>query len=218
MSNVSDTDSVMAVRQRIALLTDAALCGNWSENAGASVLQAMGRSEVRAKACDIPAAMEMVSLLQLYSQTANVTCVDSIGEFGDDDVDLVPGIVTTGNKLLLKLDVPAGDLEYIAHWISDALPSAELKAMPGILVIPFTIEVIENPNEEPQSALFPDWMSVFYPHGNEDHAFPILVLKSVLTSDSFLNDWVNLAVARLSVYGLPRKKAESFISKGVGEI
>ena len=61
-------------------------------------------------------------------------------------------------------------------------------------------------------------MSVFYPYGNEDHAFPILVLKSVLTSDSFSNDWVNLAVARLSVYGLPRKKAESFISKGVGEI
>lgn len=95
------------------------------------------------------------------------------------------------------------------------LPSAKIKAMPGLLVLPFTIENTGE-GDAAQAVLFPDWMAVFYPHSRHEHAFPILALRSVLSHDAFGGDWVDAAVGRMGFYGLPRNLAEHFVAKGMG--
>ena len=140
--------------------------------------------------------------------------VPELGEIGSQDVELSPGIVWGGSKLLALLDIPAGAFEEMAHWIADSLPSAKIRAMPGVLALPFTIEN-QGDGDDAQAVLFPDWIAVFYPHARAEHAFPILTLRSVLASDAFGGDWVDAAVGRMGFYGLPRQLAEQFVSKGV---
>ena len=112
------------------------------------------------------------------------------------------------------LDVPVGAFEDIAHWVADSLPSAKIKAMPGVLTLPFTIESTSE-GDEVKAVLFPDWVTVFYPHGCQEHAFPILALRSVLSNEAFGGDWVDAAVGRMGFYGLPWKFAEHFVARGM---
>ena len=109
-------------------------------------------------------------------------------------------------------DIPANTFGDIAYWIADNLPSPQIKAMPGLLALPFTIEKVGD-GAEAQEVLFPEWFAVFYPHAKPEHAFPILALRSVLSHAEFGGDWVNAAVGRMGFYGLPRKVAEQFVAK-----
>jgi len=194
---------VEAIKARIASLTDVALCGDWQGGDAASVLQVMGRDTLRAR--DVPVATEMIALLQHFASRLDLRESVTVGE-----IDLVPGVVWNTDKLLLLVDVPVGALGDIAHWIADSLPSAKIKAMPGVLALPFTIEAM---GDEARAVLFPDWFAVFYPNGNPEYAFPILTLRSVLSHDAF-GDWVDAAVGRMGFYGLPRKLAEQFVNSG----
>ena len=199
-----------AIRAEIATLTDAAMCGDWEFGEAASVLRAMGRNTLQAK--DVPGAMEMVALLQHFAPRLRVMDTSSLGEDGKD-VELAQGIVWGSGKLLLLIEIPVGEFENIAYWVADTLPSSKIKAMPGVLALPFTVE---SPGEDGSGhrVLFPDWFAVFYPHGKAEHAFATLVLRSMLSHEALGGDWVDVAVSRMSFYGLPRKLAEQFVSRG----
>lgn len=179
-------------RAQIAMLTDAALCGDWAGGASASVLGVMGCSAPKAR--DVPVAMEMVSLLQHFSMSHSMHGFAPQGE----SLALAPGIAWCGSRALLLIEVGAGAFEEIAYWISDRLPSAQIKAMPGILALPFTVE-----SPAAGAMLFPDWFAVFYPHGRQEHAFPILALQSALAHEDIGADWVAAALGRMGFYGLP---------------
>lgn len=199
-----------AIRAEIATLTDAAMCGDWEFGEAASVLRAMGRNTLQAK--DVPGAMEMVALLQHFAPRLRVIDTSSLGEDGKD-VELAQGIVWGSGKLLLLIEIPVGEFENIAYWVADTLPSSKIKAMPGVLALPFTVE---SPGEDGNGhrVLFPDWFAVFYPHGKAEHAFATLVLRSMLSHEALGGDWVDVAVSRMGFYGLPRQLAEQFVSKG----
>ena len=191
------------IRNSIASLTDAALGGDWKDGDG-SILKVMGRNAVHAR--DVPVATEMIALLQHFVSDLEIRPAPALGHDHAPDVSLSPGIVWGDGKFLLLLDVPADTFEYLAHWIADRLPSAQIKAMPGVLALPFTIEPKGDDN---RLFLFPDWFSVFYPYGRKESAFPILGLQSVLMNESFGGDWVKAAVGRMGFYSLPRQAAES---------
>ena len=82
---------VVAIRSVIASLTDAAMCGDWQRSDAASVLRVMGRNPLQAR--DVPVAMEMIALLQHFSTRLDVRDVPGLGEEGEEDVELAPGIV-----------------------------------------------------------------------------------------------------------------------------
>ena len=212
---MQESIEAFAIRSVIASLTNAAMGGDWEADDKASVLQVMGRDPLKAR--DVPVAMEMVALLQHFVDRLAVRDVPEMGEVGSQDVGLSPGIVWGGSKLLALLEIPAGAFEEMAHWIADSLPSAKIRAMPGVLALPFTIEN-KGEGEDAQAVLFPDWIAVFYPHARAEHAFPILTLRSVLANDAFGGDWVDAAVGRMGFYGLPRKLAEQFVSRGTASI
>lgn len=212
---MQDSIEAFAIRSVIASLTNAAMGGDWEAGDKASVLQVMGCDPLKAR--DVPVAMEMVALLQHFADRLAVRDVPEMGEVGSQDVELSPGIVWGGSKLLALLDIPAGAFEEMAHWIADSLPSAKIRAMPGVLALPFTIEN-KGEGEDAQAVLFPDWIAAFYPHARAEHAFPILTLRSVLANEAFGGDWVDAAVGRMGFYGLPRKLAEQFVSKGTAPI
>lgn len=153
---MADSMQAVAIRSVIASLTDAAMCGDWQGSDAASVLRVMGRNPLKAR--DVPVAMEMIALLQHFSTRLDVRDVPGLGEEGEEDVELAPGIVWGGSKLLVLLDVPAGTFEDIAHWVADSLPSAKIKAMPGVLALPFTIESTGE-GDEAKAVLFPDWVA-----------------------------------------------------------
>lgn len=192
----------------IESLAQGAMCGDWEHSETASILRAMGRKVVESK--DVPVAMEMVALLQHFAPRLPVS------HQGDGDVALAPGVVWGDSRLLLLLDVPAESFGDMAHWIADSMPSAKIKALPGLLALPFSIEdPAKESSNNAQAALFPEWFAVFYPYAKPEHAFPILTLRSVLSHDAFGGDWVSAAVGRMGHYGLPRKQAEESLSKKI---
>lgn len=197
----------------IEALTNAALCGEvlYRDMAQASVLRTMGNSALQSR--DVPVAMEMIALLQHFAPRLGVLDNTGLGDDGQD-VELAPGVLWGGSKLLLLIDVPAGQFEDISHWVADSLPSAKIKAMPGILALPFTIEQ-KGDEADAQALLFPEYFAVFYPHGKADNAFLTLTMRSVLEHEAIGGDWVDAAVARMGFYGLPRRLAEQFVSRGV---
>ena len=100
---MADSIHSMAIRSVIASLSDAAMCGDWQGSDKASVLRAMGRDSLQAR--DVPVAMEMIALLQHFATRLDVRDVPGLGEEGKEDVELAPGIVWGGSKLLVLLTV-----------------------------------------------------------------------------------------------------------------
>lgn len=199
----------LVIRAQIAALTDAALCGDWAVSTSPSVLRAMGQDSLKAR--DIPVAMEMIALLQHFGATLPVR-LEALG--GEAAIDLQGGVVwDQSGKLVLMLPVEAGALNETAHWLADALPSQKLRAMAGVLALPFTVEP-HGEGDEAEAVLFPEWFAVYYPYGRASHAFPILALRSILHHGEFGGDWVNVAVGRMAHYSLPREVAEQFVSHG----
>ena len=189
---MADIPEHAAVRGQIASLADAALCGDWAGGGPDSVLRAMGCSASKAR--DVPVAMEMIALLQHFAKSHALQGFPSEGA----PMALAPGIAWDGSRAVLLLDVAAGSFDEIAYWIGDRLPSAQVKAMPGVLALPFTVE-----SPAAGAMLFPDWFAVFYPHGRPSHAFPVLALQSAMAHEDIGADWVGAALGRMAFYGLP---------------
>lgn len=149
---------------------------------------------------DVPCAFEVYSLLHHYLDSLSM-------EMAQDGhvVNLRHSIQFNEQhqRLMLMINVGANELEYVAHWIADRLPSNQVKAMAGILVVPFMIETWDD-----KKHLIPEWCAAFYVSGNADHCVPILVMQSVLSNNQFGGDWVESALNRLEVFGLPVGKAK----------
>lgn len=156
-------------------------------------------------AADIPAVFEYFSLLEHVITTCKPL------ETGKDENPLkfsVNGLstgvyVTEAQKqLLLAIKVEAGMLSYVAHWITETIPSDKIKALPGTLVIPFALEDHNN-----ESFLLPEWCAAFYVDSEDDKCIPVITLRSVLHTESIPPDWTLSALYRLHSYGLDVDKA-----------
>ena len=131
---MKDSIEAFAIRSVIASLTNAAMGGDWEANEQPSVLQVMGRDP--AKARDVPVAMEMVALLQHFADRLAVRDVPELGEIGSQDVELSPGIVWGGSKLLALLDIPAGAFEEMAIGLPTAFRAQRSGRCPVCLPCP----------------------------------------------------------------------------------
>lgn len=156
---------------------------------------------------DIPAAFEMYSLLEFYSQSSNMVQADLFpGEHSGPTLVLEPSIVFdhaqdgTG-RVVAFIPIQPGDLSLIAMWLSESLCSPHVQGLPGLLALPFTIERHNN-----QLMLLPSWFAAFYVDGSAETCVPILAMKSVLSHDQF-GDWAQTALHGLSGFGMPTKHA-----------
>lgn len=150
---------------------------------------------------DVPYAFEVYSLLHHYLDSLNMEMMQ------DGDVANLRHSIQFDEqrqRLMLMINVGANELEYVAHWIADRLPSNQVKSMAGILVVPFIIETLDDIKH-----LIPEWCAAFYVSGNADHCVPILVMQSILGNSQFGGDWVESALNRLEVFGLLVGKAKS---------
>ncbi len=167
------------------------------KDGGFLAVMSKGSSMVRQ---DIPAAFEMCGLLHHYLAKYPVQQAN----FESADVLLSPSVqYDPGRKaVVLLMQIEAETLQYVACAIADNLRSDKVKAMPGVLAIPFAIETFEG-----EQFLLPEWFVAFYVDGNEDQCVPLLTGRSV-TDDQRFGDWVNIAVERMAVFGLPRSAAQ----------
>jgi len=154
---------------------------------------------------DVPAAYEMYTLLMHYLTTLPLF----VGPLGAVDTILAPAIhfdVEAGRVLAL---VPIGEqeMELVAHWLADGLRSSTVKAMAGLIAMPFSIEEHDGVKH-----LIPEWFAAFYVGGNEDHCVPMLSLRSV-TLDERFGDWVAVALERMKIFGMPSDSAQNAMSQ-----
>jgi hypothetical protein len=180
----------MEPRQHIAALTARAIGDD-----GFISLMARQRPSI---ATDVPAAFEMYALLEHGLGRYPFSVVT-----GAIDVhDLRAGVRydQASGRLLALVPVGQGELPYVAHWISNQLLSERVRAMPGLLALPFAVE-----QHDGQTHLLPEWFCAYYVDGMAVHCVPLLALKSVVDDERF-DDWVGTAIARMDAYGLPRAK------------
>ena len=100
------------------------------------------------------------------------------------------------------IPVATGQMELIAYWIAEGIPSSSLKARPGLLALPFSIETHGE-----LRLLLPEWFGVYYVNSSIDEGFPVLALRSVTLDERFA-DWVKVATTRMPLFGLPAKRPE----------
>ncbi|MFP3996362.1 hypothetical protein SHV74_17620 [Pseudomonas capeferrum] len=179
-----------------------AISGNVFAQSGGGFVSVMAKSTPAIQK-DIPAAFEMYTLLEHFLKTLPIRH-EALG-FGAPTINLEPGIVVShdGGKVIALLPIQANQLGDVAFWLADALPSREVKAMPGTLALMFTVETHDAINH-----LLPEWLAAFYVQGDARHCVPILALKSVLEDERFGGDWVAVAVHRLTEFALPQAAAE----------
>lgn len=151
---------------------------------------------------DIPAAFEAYTLLEHFiSKIPLIHCHSSY--------EIIPSIVALPNdKLVALFPIEDAELAIVAHWLTSNLVSDIVKQMPGVLAIPFSIEMHEE-----TEFLLPEWFGVFYVDSDSNHGIPILTLRSILNDTHFQGDWVNIALERMSAFGLPADKAKEAVKE-----
>ncbi len=165
-------------------------------------LQVMGQKDSRAVQTDIPAACEMLTLLQHYLDRLPVTEVVLTEDL--PEIELTPGVLYDGEhkRVVALIACEADTLPYVAHYVADRIPSAELKGRAGTLALSFVIEAHGEAEH-----LIPEWHAAWYVNHAPEHCIPVLALKSVLQDEHFSGDWVDAALQRMGVFRLPRAKA-----------
>ncbi|WP_426810504.1 hypothetical protein ABOC32_06680 [Pseudomonas sp. WOUb67] len=179
-----------------------AISGDVLAQAGGGFVSVMAKSAPAIQK-DIPAAFEMYTLLEHFLKSLPIRQA-TIG-YGAQMLDLEPGIVVDhdGHKVVALLPIQAGQLGEVAFWLADALPSREVKTLPGMLALVFSVETHEDIKH-----LLPEWVAAFYVQGQARHCVPILALKSVLEDKHFGGDWVAVALHRLASFALPQADAQ----------
>lgn len=179
-----------------------AISGDVFEQSGGGFVGVMAKS-VPAIQKDIPAAFEMYTLLGHFLKSLPLR--QGRLTFDAATLMLEPGIVVDSEegKVVALLPVQAHQLSEVAFWLADALPSREVKAMPGMLALMFTVETHDEVKH-----LLPEWLAAFYVQGDGRHCVPILALKSVLEDERFGGDWVAVALHRLTEFALPQADAQ----------
>lgn len=145
----------------------------------------------------------MYTLLSYYLDQLPIYAVDLISA----DVLLTPAVLydEPAGKLAALLPVQSGELDLLAYWVAGGIRSDTVRALPGILALPFSIETHNDVRH-----LIPEWFAAFYVRGSEDHCVPSLTMRSI-TLDERLGDWVSVALECMGVFGLPSAAASSAI-------
>lgn len=165
-------------------------------------LRVMGQKDSRAVQTDIPAACEMLTLLQHYLYHLPITEMELTEEL--PEIALTPGVLVDAarKRVLLLVACEADTLPYLAHYVADRIPSNELKSRAGTLALSFVIETHGDCEH-----LIPEWHAAWYVANDPGHCIPVLALRSVLQDEQFSGDWVDVAMHRMGVFRLPRAAA-----------
>jgi len=190
-------------RQELQTLAEAAISGDVLTGEGSGFMTAVMGRQKKLVQQDIPAAMEMYTLLSHFLARLPLHAVT----FEGADVLLAPSILfdEPAGKVVALVPIGADELSLVALWIAAGIRSETVRKMAGVLALPFSIEM----HSETQ-VLVPEWFAAFYVSGNEDHCVPTLIMQSVMDDDRF-RDWVAVALERMSVFGLPNASAKGAI-------
>jgi hypothetical protein len=177
-------------------LIDIAISADSASADAGGFLSVMSRNKPHIRQ-DIPAAFEMYTLLSHHLLTLPLRLLP----LEDACLALTPGIAfdAPSGRVVALLPVEARQLELVAYWLTDGLQSDTVRAMAGVLALPFSIEV----HNEVQW-LVPEWFAAFYIDMDSpgQRCVPILALRSVIQDERF-SDWVVIARQRMRVFGLP---------------
>jgi hypothetical protein len=185
------------MQTELVTLIHQAVGGDVLSNSGGGFIQVMAKSNPAINR-DIPAAFEAYSLLEhLAERFPTSECWPQSGAS-------VPsrGVHRDTARVLGCLDVGAGELPFVAHWLSNNVLSEKAKALPGRLVMAFTIETHDG-----QEHLLPEWWAAYFVDGDAKHCIPLLTLPSI-TDDPRFADWVNVALHRMAHFDLPVEAAQ----------
>jgi len=187
----------------ISAMIETAIGGDVISNEGGGFMSVMAKSTPGIRQ-DIPAAFEAYTLLsycldRLPVHTASLNADAPV-------IDLSPAVLHDpgAGRLVALLPIAATQLPVVAYWLTDHMHSAQIKQMPGLLALPFSIETHAGTEH-----LLPEWYAAFYVHGEPGHCIPILALRSVLTDQRFGGDWVSVALERMTTFALPQVQARS---------
>jgi hypothetical protein len=191
--------NTLSLRGELLSLIEAAIAGDLLNEDRCGFVTVMARSKPHIRQ-DIPAAFEMYTLLTHYLGTLPLHAVT----LGCSEVPLAPGILfdVPSGRLLVLIPVDAHQMEDIAYWVASGVRSPAVKAMAGLLALPFSIEAREETRH-----LIPEWFAAFYVGGSADHCVPVLALRSIVLDPRFA-DWVAVALERMPVFGLPCARAD----------
>jgi hypothetical protein len=186
--------------KEIRAMIHSAIGGDVLSNEGGGFISVMAKKRESNTRIDIPVAFECYSLLEYALNTCDTpaTIDDMI-----DPATCGTSIHTRDDKLVCCIDVAEGALPYVAHWASDRLAhiSRSTAQYPGTLCIPFCLLQDHAP-----TILMPEWCAAFYVRGHREQCIPLLMMQSTQTNPQFEN-WINVALHRLSSFGLPVDKA-----------
>ena len=190
------------MKNEIRDMIDSATSGDVLSDEGGGFVYIMSKKSPGIKQ-DIAAAFESYSLLSHYLDSIPVHPVSL--EKAESLQELSPGVIYDKDMGKLVALLPIGDeeLNLIAYWITDSMQSDSIKKMAGVLALPFAIE-----EHAEVKHLIPEWFAAFYVNGSKDHCIPILALKSVLLDQQIGNDWVTVALERMTSFALPQDNAQ----------
>lgn len=194
MPNQSPTDRQATLQG----LVEAALGGDvlTETDGGFIAVMSKGNPQIRR---DIPAAFEMYGLLS----HCLTTLPTGVAALATSEVRLAPGVLTdeSVSRVVAMVPVDAGQLQWVAHWVADSLPSDTVRNMPGLLALPFEVQEHDGVRH-----LIPEWFAAYYVGSAKEHCVPVLTLRSV-TLDARFADWVSIALERMGTFGLPCEHA-----------
>jgi len=194
------------MKDRIQAMIQAAISGDTLFGKGIRFVSVMGRNSLNIQQ-DIPAAFEAYTLLSHFLETLPVR--SALLNPTHRITNLSPVILydTVTGRVVGLLPIEAAQLTAVAHWLIDHMPSDQVKKMPGLLAIPFSIE-----QHAGMECLLPEWFAAFYVHSEPNHCIPILTLRSVLSDHRFGGDWVNVALERMALFALPQQQATNAVA------
>lgn len=187
-------------RVEIEQLVERALGADVLADSGTGVIAIMSRSNPQVRQ-DVAAAFEMLALLAhfLPQLPLRETSLASATQ------PLEPAVHfdDVGGRLVALIPVAPTELDAIAYWVGGGIHSETVRAMGGILALPFALE-----QHDGVFHLVPEWFAAFYVDGNPSHCVPSLTLRSV-TQDERFSDWVGVALERMPAFGLPSEQARA---------
>jgi hypothetical protein len=161
----------------------------------------------RTVSLDIPAFFELASLILLGVEKAGVTPATLSSDLPPLLTSQAVHYDADGLRGVALLTIPAGGLEYVLHWGAASLQSPKVKALPGVLALPFSVE-----SRNDTQYVLPDWFAAYYVDGDPEKCVPLLTLKAMLDHEGMAGDWVDVALQRMPLYRLPQTKATQAVS------
>ena len=190
------------IQNKIERLVGSALECDVINNTGNGFIAIMNKTKALSVKADIPAATEAYSLLSHFLALSPF-CRFTL-DANAPKVEIKPSTFYDehNQRIVTLINVGKGELEHLGHWLADNIKSQSVKQMSGTLALCFSIETHSG-----QEHLIPEWWSAFYIGSDQGRCIPLLVLKSFIQNYQGSGEWVDLAIARMSLFGLPCAKA-----------